>query len=595
MSQADAIFIHCAKLGSGRNGFGRTRWTRAVRLLVSVAIALGFPFAFAIKAHPASARSDDVVDHRGPIMQGPTVFLIFWSAGKNYDSGVADGVGNYQSVITRFFSDISMTDYFGILTQYPGTCGSNQSCRSAVTVGGVFTDTTPYPHAGTKSDPLLDSDIQMEVTSSILKNPRWQPGLNAIFFVFTAENVQECFDASHSQCTGNFCAYHSSFTFNSPGSSFNGSPVIYSFMPDVFSIMDPVVGLFPACTNGLSTSVIGWGSCPSPPNGQLSTDAAIVVASHEFFESVSDPQGNAWLDDTVNVEDSEIGDKCVLGYWASWTSCEAGVVTLNNNEYAVQKIWSNDDSSCVLSFNPSILGSSVEYTIFSDGPRGDSSSTAMLNSPSGSILQTNTLKRQDQPQWNNSTTHVRVFPLDGQPSPVGAVGISLTAHPNIFEGPDYWNIYTVELKLRDPSGNELCEGEIDPIGWVTLTGNPTDAHTYSTLPTLTSCSNACVDTNNDRANCGACGNVCTQGNLCINGSCGCSSPGYAVCSGVCVNTSIDAKNCGACGNVCGADSYCQDGHCIPSACPSGFYDCCGFCYPVGTKCPYTQGRNTVCP
>lgn len=597
MSQADTCFVHCVQTRLGGSDFARRQGIRVLRLFVQAALTLGF-VSSATTVSPAPLNSStDVVDHGGPKTQGPTVFLIFWSAGKPYDSGFSDGMGNYQSVIPRFFSDLSMTDYFDILSQYPSTCGANQSCHGPVTIGGVFTDTSPYPHAGTSSDPLLDGDIQMEITSSILKNPGWHPGLNAIFFVFTAQNVQECTDSTHTQCTGNFCAYHSSFTFSAPGSPFNGSSVVYAFMPDAFSIMDPVVGLFPACTNGFSTSLVGWGNCPSPPgpNGQFSTDLEIEIASHEFFEAVSDPLINAWLDDTVNVENSEIGDKCVLGYWARWTSCEAGLVTLNNNRYVVQKIWSNNDSNCVLAFSPSILGPSVEYKIFSDGPRGDSSAVATLNSPNGSTLQTNTLKRQDQPQWDNLTTHVRVFPLNALPSPVGTVGIGVTAHPNIFEGPDYWNIYSPELKLRDAAGNELCEGQINNSGGlVTLVGNPSDSHTYATVPLLTSCSNACVDTNTNSADCGACGNACTQGFSCNNGSCGCSSAGQALCSGVCVNTSIDAKNCGACGNACGSGSSCQGGHCIPQACPPGFFDCCGNCYRVGTTCPYI-GPNRACP
>src|SRR5207244_6959055 len=71
---------------------------------------------------------------------------------------------------------------------------------------------------------------------------------------------------------------------------------------------------------------------------------------------------------------------------------------------------------------------------------------------------------------------------------------------------------------------------------------------------LTNCpAVGCVDTQNDAANCGTCGNGCTGGKTCISGSCLTVCPaGQQLCSGVCKDTKSDSQNCGGCGVGCSA-------------------------------------------
>jgi hypothetical protein len=66
------------------------------------------------------------------------------------------------------------------------------------------------------------------------------------------------------------------------------------------------------------------------------------------------------------------------------------------------------------------------------------------------------------------------------------------------------------------------------------------------------CGGACVDTRSSAVHCGACGNACAPGNLCVNGACMQSCPGMqTLCNGnLCVSTSTDRAHCGGCGNVC---------------------------------------------
>jgi hypothetical protein len=69
-----------------------------------------------------------------------------------------------------------------------------------------------------------------------------------------------------------------------------------------------------------------------------------------------------------------------------------------------------------------------------------------------------------------------------------------------------------------------------------------------------------VDTQTDENNCGACGVMCTGGNQCTGGACGCP-PGLKSCGNQCTNTDVDRNNCGACGTVCANGQACLSGAC----------------------------------
>lgn len=91
------------------------------------------------------------------------------------------------------------------------------------------------------------------------------------------------------------------------------------------------------------------------------------------------------------------------------------------------------------------------------------------------------------------------------------------------------------------------------------------------------CNGTCVDMLADSQNCGSCGNICSLGMICINGSCTCMA-GLVVCNKTCTDTSIDPRNCGVCGNVCSANAICNYGICSnmsPEICIDG--DCS---YPI---------------
>ena len=77
------------------------------------------------------------------------------------------------------------------------------------------------------------------------------------------------------------------------------------------------------------------------------------------------------------------------------------------------------------------------------------------------------------------------------------------------------------------------------------------------------CSNSSCqyDTQNDILNCGKIGNICTDNSNCVSGNCTCKD-GYSDCGGKCVNFANDKYNCGSCNNKCDFDKICSGGKCI---------------------------------
>jgi hypothetical protein len=381
--------------------------------------------------------ANNLNNHGGPTMQNQVkAFFIYWMpSGVVLDTSVTNGVGNFESLTKHFFDDLSATSFYNIVTQYPGQCGSNQCVVQngpvAAKFGGSWVDTQAYPHAGTRADPLQDSDIQNEVKRAVSQN-HWTVDANSEFFVVTGvfkntgKGVEEC-DSSSSNCTFNaFCAYHGNF-------GFNGTQALYSYLSDAsFNSA--------GCGEGISTAT----------NTQLASDREVALMTHEFIETVTDPQGNGWWDSTTG---SEIGDNC---------NQIAAVVTMNGNRYAVQQEWSNDTASCVSAFGPSI-----QFTIGTGGDdlRGDSSATASLQRPAGATFETVNLKKQSESGWGNNSGHIAVAGFN-QPSQtaLGQVLVRLTSHNSGVETNDNWNIQNLTAKVFTATGTMLCQQ--------TVAGNP---------------------------------------------------------------------------------------------------------------------------
>jgi len=77
---------------------------------------------------------------------------------------------------------------------------------------------------------------------------------------------------------------------------------------------------------------------------------------------------------------------------------------------------------------------------------------------------------------------------------------------------------------------------------------------------LAKCGTSCVDLSTDKNNCGLCGDVCANNQVCNSSMCACAS-GTSDCNGTCADLQTANANCGTCGNACSAGTVCTNGVC----------------------------------
>lgn len=273
-----------------------------------------------------NTRCGGMTYHNGPVMHTFTAYVIFWAPpGVRFEPYGSNE--RFQSLVRQYLSDVGGTSFYGLLTQYWDLQGP---VRNVATLGGTYLDAHPYPHAGTRANPLSDSDITAEI-SRVRRLEGWSVTSSSAFIVLTGYNVQECAKFSNgSACSfpGNasngFCAYHS-FTPNNGGAS---GP---QYMPYLYAANNANCVYLPTFGSGAA------------PYGDENADAVINSLSHEQFETVTDPETGGWYDG--DPSGGEIGDKCETTFGpVAW---DGSTVTLNHgHSYVLQEEYSNRAGGC---------------------------------------------------------------------------------------------------------------------------------------------------------------------------------------------------------------------------------------------------------
>ncbi|HLZ20501.1 MAG TPA: hypothetical protein VKQ30_00040 [Ktedonobacterales bacterium] len=262
--------------------------------------------------------------HSGDVMHSFTAYVIFWlPPGFAFEPGGNNG--RFESLVKRYFRDVGGTPFFALLTQY---WDKNGPISGAANLGGAYVDTTPYLHAGTRADPLYDSDIQAAINRSIQVNG-WTDDLAHEFFVITGYGVAECeTPTSSSSCTyqgseSGYCGYHGSLGGHNEDAT-------YAYIAD----------------NADCANLPSFGQYPSPNHDQIA-DGELSTISHEQFEAITDPLNGGWYDG--NPYTGEMGDKCNTDYGT--IRSDGSNVTLSGHPYILQAEWSNAAGSCALSLS----------------------------------------------------------------------------------------------------------------------------------------------------------------------------------------------------------------------------------------------------
>jgi hypothetical protein len=228
----------------------------------------------------------DMEYHGGPLIIGTTDVYVIWYG--NWASDDSGSPVNSHSILPQFFGDLSGSDYMNIVTNYSD--GSGVPASSIVHYGGSIDVGTLF---GNSLSPFQINLIVLSALSSHLlpTDP------NAVYFVFTAPSVTVATLA---------CGFH-----------------------DDLRVYTAWVGTQSDCSTG--------GDVVS---GDPYADELTRSASHELFESITDPAAEAglggWYDSVFNPVEGdydEIADVCEP-YVES--------TNLNGSNFEVQAIFVRD-------------------------------------------------------------------------------------------------------------------------------------------------------------------------------------------------------------------------------------------------------------
>jgi hypothetical protein len=311
---ASAVIVH---LGSGKPISYRPL-KGAVSPLSSS--ALGGPSATAL-------ASSNLIYHGGPVMTSNTNYAFYWAPG-----GSPAYPAEYQAGVNRYLEDLAHDsggdqNVDSVATQY--TNGGGEAVAYDSHFAGAIVDTDPYPKNGCKKAPicLTDAQLQAEISSYVAAHSL-PHDLAHEYFLLTPPGVEDCFEASGTECSAGssvptYCAYHGSFASG-------GGVIVYA--------NDPYVTGNSGCDDG------------EHPNDLPSDGALEGGLSHEHNESITDPELNAWY----GPEGNENGDKCRTFEAASEFGTPLGTAPdgsrynqlIDGREYWYQQEWSNEGSTC---------------------------------------------------------------------------------------------------------------------------------------------------------------------------------------------------------------------------------------------------------
>src|SRR6516225_6840268 len=228
---------------------------------------------------PAVVTGNGINYNGGPVLQGNPVpiYLIFYG---NWN-GTGSNTQATVSLVQHFLNSLGKTPYEEINSTYGDTTGN---VSGNVNVGGTIFDT------GSQGNKLNNNRLSAIVTRSFSNG--LPTDANGVYLVLTSSNVSE-----RGFCSS-FCGFHTRQTLN-------GTDIKWAF-----------VGNPDRCPSGCEIQTTGPNS---PATGVGGADGLINVLTHEQEEAITDPDLNAWFDNSGQ----ENADKCNFNFGPTQT-CAAG-------------------------------------------------------------------------------------------------------------------------------------------------------------------------------------------------------------------------------------------------------------------------------
>ncbi len=258
-----------------------------------------------------TAALSPIINHGGPVMTTPTPYLIWYG---NWNQGNGSDTPAGQQIVRDFLFGDSNSPYFQINTTYGGPSG-------AINYAGVegVNETT----VAASSTKLTDNGVANIVANAITTG-KLPKDPNGIYFVLTSSNI-----AKSGFCS-QYCGWHTR-------GALSGTDIRYAF-----------VGNANRCLNACAAQTIS-------PNGNAGVDGMVSVIAHELEETTTDPDLNAWYDNSG----AENADKCAWTFGQNQSVLPSGAyynMTLPTpggatRNYLIQRNLSAADNKCYLNLS----------------------------------------------------------------------------------------------------------------------------------------------------------------------------------------------------------------------------------------------------
>jgi PKD domain-containing protein len=270
-------------------------------------------------------KAADLPYNGGPVLHSNRTHPIFWEPA---GSGLAFDPG-YESLIQTFLIDVAAdshktTNVYSVSGQYTDSSGP---AAYDSTFGGAVLDTDPLPPNGCTEPAVTGpgwtvclTDAQLETEFEHVVATDQLPTTNRdIYFIIMPNGFGSCTDSSSSSCAlggseSGYCGYHSE----------TPSRILYAVIP--------------------YNAVPGHCQSNNPRPNSSTADPTISTISHEHNETVTDPEGNAWID----AMGEEEADLCLTTFGPSVAPPGATPwnESIHGGHFFLQEEWSNASGGC---------------------------------------------------------------------------------------------------------------------------------------------------------------------------------------------------------------------------------------------------------
>jgi Phosphate-induced protein 1 conserved region len=235
----------------------------------------------------------------GPVLKGTVPIYIIWYGNWN---GTGSNTQTTVNLIDTLIGGLSNSGYEKINSTYGDNTGN---------VSGAMTLVKQVFDTGSQGTKLRNNKISAAISAQLTSgNLPTDP--NGVYLFLTSSDVSE------SGFCSQFCGFHTRQTLN-------GADIKWAF-----------IGNVDRCPSGCEAQTTGPNSTPGSGGG---ADGMANVIGHETEEAISDPDLNAWFDNSGQ----ENADKCNFRFGATQTAANSARFnqTLGGKNWMIQMNWEN--------------------------------------------------------------------------------------------------------------------------------------------------------------------------------------------------------------------------------------------------------------